>query len=345
MAVTIKDVARVAQVSPSTVSRVIADNPRISEETKRRVREAMDELGYHPNFQARSLVVKSTKTIGIIMPNSATQVLENPFFPEVLRGISLIARENRFGIYLSTGATQEEIFEEVIQMVQGRRVDGIILLYSKTDDKIMKYLLDEDFPFTVIGRPFHNAERITYVDNDNIYATKQVTKYLIDKGHKKIAFIGVNTEDVFTIDRMEGYKQAMEEAGIPIKEDYVIHEKWLKENEKEAIIEYFFSKELPTAIVLTDDFLAIKLMSIAEDLSIRVPEDISLVSFNNIMLCQYMRPPLSSVDINIFQLGLEAANCLLDKINHPETLPKRITIPAKMIERKTCAKIIKEQNE
>ena len=93
MAVTIKDVAKVARVSPSTVSRVIADNPRISEETKKRVREAMIELGYHPNFQARSLAVKSTQSIGIIMPNSATKVLENPFFPEVLRGISQVARE------------------------------------------------------------------------------------------------------------------------------------------------------------------------------------------------------------------------------------------------------------
>lgn len=342
MAITIKDVARIAQVSPSTVSRVIANNPRISEKTKRRVREAMDELGYHPNFQARSLVVKSTKTFGIIMPNSATKVLENPFFPEVLRGISLVAREHRFGIYLSTGATQDEIYEEVVQMVQGRRVDGIILLYSKTNDRVMKYLLDEDFPFTVIGRPFVNAERITYVDNDNIYTTNQVTKYLIDKGHRRISFIGVNTEDVFTIDRLEGYKQALEEADISLNEKYIVHEMTMKENGKQTILEILSGHYPPTAMVVIDDFLAIEIISYAEDLNINVPDDVSIVSFNNIMLAKHMKPPLTSVDIDIFNLGIEAANCLLEKIQEPESLPKRITIPAKMIERKSSSKIDSE---
>lgn len=339
MAVTIKDVAKVARVSPSTVSRVIADNPRISEETKKRVREAMIELGYHPNFQARSLAVKSTQSIGIIMPNSATKVLENPFFPEVLRGISQVAREDRYGIYLSTGATQEEIFEEVVQMVQGRRVDGIILLYSKTNDTVMNYLLEEDFPFTVIGRPYNNAERITHVDNDNIYATKQVTKYLIDKGHKRITFIGLNPEVVFTIDRMEGYKQALQEAGIPFNEQLVVQESSLKEGGVEAAKEFLLANEPPTALVVTDDFVAIELMSYAESINIRVPEDISIISFNNIMLTNHMRPPLTSVDIDIFQLGLEAASCLIEKIKNPTILPKRLTIPATMIERKSCASL------
>lgn len=144
MAVTIKDVGKLANVSPSTVSRVLANHPKISDETKRKVREAMEELGYHPNLQARSLVVKSTKTIGIVMPNSTERVLENPFFPEVLRGICLEARKSQFGIYLTTGATEEEILQEVIEMVQGKRVDGIILLYSKTNDQIMDYLLQKN---------------------------------------------------------------------------------------------------------------------------------------------------------------------------------------------------------
>ncbi|MGE8206579.1 LacI family DNA-binding transcriptional regulator [Heyndrickxia sp. NPDC080065] len=338
MAVTIKDVARAAQVSPSTVSRVIADNPRISEETKKRVREAMEELGYHPNFQARSLVVKSTNTIGIIMPNSATQVFENPFFPEVLRGISLIAHDHKYGIYLSTGATQDEIFEEVVQMVQGRRVDGIILLYSKTDDKIMKYLLDEEFPFTVIGRPYLNAERITYVDNDNIYTTKQITDYLINLGHQNISFVGVNLEVVFTLDRLEGYRQALLEAGLPYDEKNIVYEDSLKDG-KDVIKKLLSSSKPPTALVVTDDFVAIELMSYVEELNIQVPEDLSIVSFNNIMLAKHLRPPLTSVDIDIFQLGIEAANCLIEKVKNPETLPKRITIPAKMIERKSCTSI------
>ncbi|RFB17187.1 LacI family transcriptional regulator [Bacillus sp. HNG] len=338
MAITIKDVAKEANVSPSTVSRVIADNPRISEETKIRVREAMEKLGYHPNFTARSLAVKSTATIGVVMPFSASHVLQDPFFPEVIRGISVQAREHKYGMYLSTAGTEEEIFEEVVGMVQGRRVDGLILLYSRTDDRVINYLQKIDFPFTVIGRPVLGAERIIHVDNDNIYITKVVTEYLIGLGHTKIAFIGFDGDFVFMLDRLEGYKQALSESGIPFNEDYIVHKRSLSKG-KEAIKSFLRSVESPTALVCTDDFIAIELMSHFEEMNIRVPEDVSITSFNNVLLAQYSKPPLTSVDIDIFQLGMQGASCLLEKIKDPNVLPKRITIPAKLIERKSCARI------
>jgi DNA-binding LacI/PurR family transcriptional regulator len=339
LAVTIKDVAKAAAVSPSTVSRVIADHPHISEETKKRVRKEMKKLGYYPNLQARSLVVRSSETIGIVMPNSATQALQNPFFPEVLRGISMKAHEDQFGVYLTTGITDDEIFQQVVSMVQGKRVDGITLLYSRTDDRIMNYLLEEKFPFTVIGRPYKNAERITYVDNDNIFITKQVTDYLINLGHRKIAYIGVNLDNVYTIDRLQGYKQALDEAGIPYDETYIIHEECLKSKGKQGIRDFLASHESPTAIVVTDDFTAIELMSYSEELNIKVPEEISIVSFNDVLLAEHIKPQLTSVNIDIFQLGFEAANCLIEIIKNPQTLPKRITIPAKMIQRKSCCEL------
>ncbi|MDX5475429.1 MAG: LacI family transcriptional regulator, partial [Bacillaceae bacterium] len=149
MSVTIKDVAKVANVAPSTVSRVIANNPRISEKTKKRVREAMEELGYHPNFIARSLANQSTKVIGLVMPASADKTLQNPFFPEVLRGISTAAHDKQYALQMSTGVSEEEILEGVIQMVQGRRVDGIIMLYSRVEDKVINYLQNSNFPFVV----------------------------------------------------------------------------------------------------------------------------------------------------------------------------------------------------
>ena len=149
MAVTIIDVAREANVSPSTVSRVIADSPRISAQTKRRVREVMERLKYYPNFQARNLAAKSTNTIGVIMSHSTSLAFQNPFFPEVIRGICSSAHSNQYGIYLSTGGTEEEIYKEVVSMVQGKKVDGIILLYSRVNDRTMAYLKEVKFPFTI----------------------------------------------------------------------------------------------------------------------------------------------------------------------------------------------------
>ncbi|MEH7108494.1 MULTISPECIES: LacI family DNA-binding transcriptional regulator [Bacillaceae] len=339
MVVTIKDVAKAANVSPSTVSRVIANNPRISEQTKRRVKEVMEELGYYPNLQARSLAAKSTQTIGVIMPNSAYHAFRNPFFPEVLRGISMNANESKYGIYLSTGATEEEIHEEVLSMVMGRRVDGIVLLYSRINDRTMQFLEEAGFPFTVVGRPSVNEERITYVDNDNVAISKQITNYLIKHGHKRIAYIGINYEFVVTFDRINGYKAALKEAGIPLNEEYIIHESYIIEKGKDSIRTLMELQTPPTALVTQDDLMAYEIISYLETLNIKVPNDISVVGFNNLSLSEHSRPPLTSVDIGTFQLGYEATKYLIEKIEQPDSLPKRITIPTKLIERKSVATI------
>lgn len=335
--ITIKDVAKEANVAPSTVSRVIADSPRISEKTKKKVREVMDRLGYYPNLQARSLAAKSTQTIGVVFPNTGNNSFQNPFFPIVLQGISTVAHSKKYGMYLSTGATEDEILEEVISMVQGKRVDGIVLLSSRVNDKTMQYLEDSDFPFSVVGRPSMNESQITYVDNDNIFITKQATKYLIDLGHHNIAFVGGDKNFVVTLDRLNGYKQALSEANIPFNEEYVVHGIKSTDVGREVINSLITLNNPPTALVTLDDSMAYTLISHLEDLNVKVPEDVSIVSFNNYMLSEHLKPPLTTVDISIYQLGYEATNCLLEKLENPNVLPKRITIPTRLIIRNSCA--------
>lgn len=338
MAVTIKDVAKLANVAPSTVSRVIANNPRISEQTKIRVKEAMNYLGYHPNVIARSLANRSTQAIGIVMPNSAEKSLQNPFFPEVIRGISTKAHEKKFALYMSTGNNEEEILEAITGMVQGRRVDGIILLYSRLDDNIMPYLLERDFPFTVIGKPYKNAEKITHIDNDNFKAAKDLTQYLIQQGHERIAFIGGSLNLVVTTDRLLGYEKALRLSNLPLRNEYIVHDEFLEEGGREAIMSLLSLKERPTALVVTDDLMAFGVISALSEKGIDVPNDMSVVSFNNVMLAELSSPSLTSVDINIFQLGYEAANCLLDIIENPTNPKERITIPHKIVKRQSCSR-------
>jgi DNA-binding LacI/PurR family transcriptional regulator len=339
MAVTIKDVSKLANVAPSTVSRVIADNPRISEETKRRVREAMKELGYHPNLNARSLANKSSQAIGVIIPRSADKAFQNPFFPEVVRGISKIAHDKELALYISTGATEKELYEDVLRMVQGRRVDGIILLYSSVDDKIMTFLQKQKFPFTIIGKPEKNMDNITHVDNDNIMAAKDVTDYLINLGHQRIAFVGGNINLVVTVDRLNGYKQALQNANLPFCEDYIVHEEFLLEGGQEAITKLLSLEEPPTAIIAADDLMAFGMLRILDEIGLSVPDDLSIVSFNNIMLTEVSRPTLSTVDINIYQLGFQAAKCLTEKIENPNEPAKRIILPYKIIKRESCGEV------
>lgn len=336
MNVTIKDVAKRANVAPSTVSRVIADSPRISEKTKRKVREAMKELGYHPNFIARSLASQTAQVIGIVMPSSADQALQHPFFPEVIRGISKAAHEKKFALQMSTGEKEEEIYEEVVEMLQGRRVDGVILLYSRVNDKLMKYLLRHDFPFVVIGKPHQRAEQITHVDNDNYRIGKEATQYLLELGHERIAFIGGNETYLVTADRLLGYKEALEEAGLVYRQEYVVYEEFLQKANQEEMKKLFSLNEPPTALVVVDDLLALDVLKLLDELNLRVPDDISLVSFNNTLLADMARPPLTSVDIHIFQLGYEAAKNLIEKVANPNEPVKRIIIPHKLVKRFSC---------
>jgi DNA-binding LacI/PurR family transcriptional regulator len=335
MAVTIKDVAKLANVAPSTVSRVIVNNPRISENTKRRVREAMEQLGYHPNINARSLANRSTQAIGLVMPSSAEKAFQNPFFPEVIRGISTKAHERKYALYISTGMTEQEIFEGVVEMVQGRRVDGILLLYSRVDDQIMDYLQQKNIPFTVIGKPFKNEALISHVDNDNFRAAKEVTEHLIEFGHERIAFVGGSLNLVMTTDRLLGYEKAIRMAKLPFRNKYIVHEEFLKEGGREAVVQLMALNEPPTAYVVVDDLMALGVLAMLSEMEKNVPDDISVVSFNNLMIAEYSSPPLTSVEINIFQLGYQATDCLLELIQDPSKLPQRITVPYEIIKRQT----------
>jgi len=339
LSVTIKDVAKAANVAPSTVSRVISDNPRISAETKKRVRQAMKELGYHPNFIARSLASKSSQVIGIVFPRSGDLAFQNPFFSEVLRGITTGVNEMSYGIQLAAGETKKEILDSVVTMVQGRRVDGIIMLYSEKKDDITLYLQKMDFPFVVIGKPFDDVEKITHIDNDNVSAAKEGTEYLLDLGHRNIGFIGGNKDLMVTVSRMKGYKKALSEAEIPIREDYMKYEEFLLSGGKQGIEQIMSTDSPPTALLVTDDLMSLGVLRTLNEMGKQIPEDLSIVSFNNSMFAELSSPALTSIDIDIPELGRQGVRHLLAKIEEPNEPVKRVIIPHTMIERQSCKRI------
>ncbi|NRD76859.1 LacI family DNA-binding transcriptional regulator [Bacillus sp. BRMEA1] len=337
MAITIKDVAKHANVAPSTVSRVIANSSRISEDTKRKVRKAIEELGYHPNLNARSLSSQSTQTIGLVMPSASDVVFQNPFFPTVLQGISEGAGKENYSLQMTTGKSEKETFEGVVNMVQGKRVDGMILLHSKVEDKMINYLKRRDFPFVVIGKPSQNAEQITHVDNDNFRAMKEAAEYLLQLGHQKIAFIGGSKDLMVTVERLLGYETALRNANIALKSEYVIHEEFLREGGQEAVRELMSLENPPTALVVADDFMALGVLNTLDELGVLVPDDLSIVSFNNVLLAEMAKPPLTSVDINIFELGCQAVKSLIQMIENSHEPVKRIIVGHKLMRRSSCS--------
>ena len=255
MPVTIKDVARLANVSPSTVTRVIQNKSSISDATKKRVRHAMKELNYHPNLNARSLVSNRSQVIGLVLPNDSDAFYQNPFFPQVLRGISLIASEHHYAIQIATGMTEEERLQSISQMVFGQRVDGLIFLYARENDPLVNLAIEQQFPFLILGKnlsPF-----VTLVDNDNLKAGFDATEYFLKQGLSSIAFLGGNRKLFVTKDRYDGYKKALEQYDIEVNKKLVHFANEFLIDEGYSFMEKLAEKgTMPEAIVTTDSLLA-----------------------------------------------------------------------------------------
>lgn len=338
VSVTIKDVAREANVAPSTVSRVISDSPRISERTKRKVRKVMEELGYHINYNGRVLVSQSTQTIGIVTKVSSDHSFENPFFSELLRGISDACHERDYSIYLTTGNTEETIFQDVVKMVQGKRVDGVIVLYSRKDDKVVPYLRECEFPFVVLGKPFDRPGETMFVDNDNVQSSKDITNYLINLGHERIGYIGGSSRYEVARDRMEGFRKAMTENGLEIHENLLKNIQAVKPDPDELVEEFMNVPEPPSGLVITDEYIASTVMRVLSTKGMKIPEQMSVVGFNNTIISRLASPPLTTVDTQSIQLGHESARNLIDLLKRPDMIRKSVIIPTIIIERESCAK-------
>ena len=339
MSVTIKDVAQLANVAPSTVSRVIANNPRISQKTKVRVREAMKELGYHPNFIARSLANQSTQILGLVLPISSETFFTTPIFTAIVRGLSEGAREKNYSLLMNTGKSDEEIFDGVVEMVQGGMVDGIVLAYSEMNDAIISYLQSRDFPYVMIGNPGDLDEDTPHVDNDNYAAGKEVTEYLLNLGHERIAFIGGQLSVPMTHERLLGYDEALKNHGILPSNDYRLYDGLVKDGALGVVKKLLALPVRPTALVVSDDRISLGIVSTLNANGIAVPEQMSIVSFNDAH-AELSFPALTTINLNIFELGYQAANCLIKQLVSPNEPAKSPLIPHQIVERDSCEKLM-----
>lgn len=330
--VTIKDVAKKAGVAPSTVSRVISQNPRISKETSDRVLKCMKELGYYPNAIARSLANQKTGIVGVIMPTTSEDVFLNPFFPEALRGIAKGASKAGYDLLMSTNSEKDDELKIIQNFIRSSKVDGIILMSSKVEDECIDYLCSIDFPFSLIGTPNSNIDKINHIDNDNFLAAYELTKYLKTTGKNKIAMIAGDEKLTVTEQRVKGYKMALQDEGLNYNEELLFTGSFEEKTGHKygSIIANLYPR--PDAVIVTDDLVAFGVVNVFEKLNVKIPQDIAVASFNNSILSRYSNTPITSVDINAATLGFESMNLLVAameenmrgrKIITPYTIYKR----------------------
>ncbi len=336
MKATIKDVARQAGVSPSTVSRALQNNPRISEEVRLRIRQVAKALDFHPNQMARSLVSRKTRIVGVMFPGSAASSMGHPFYPAVLRGLGRVAGERGYHMLLSTGSENLTDAEAIRDLADSGYISGLLLLAAQ-NSPMEELLPSQTLPVVEIGHPPHGESRY-YVDNDNVKAGYTATDYLLARGHRRILFLGYSSRFFVTVDRRKGYEQALAARGIPLRPEWVVPSRFLENTTDNELLEKIFRADnRPTAVVSMDDPLSIGLIGFLRALSLSVPQDVSILSFNNTQAGQYASPALTSVDVDPALLGVHAMELLLDILQGTVTAPTHIEVPFQLIERDSVA--------
>lgn len=331
MSVTIKDVAKEVGVAPSTVSRTLRDHPSISRETKEKVRKAMDKLGYVPNVSAQNLANKFANTIGVILPAIGSKERKsNPFYLEVITAMNEEASKQKITISIASGESQQELLENVQLMYRQKRVDGFIMLYVEEDDSVLEYLIKNKVPFTMIGQPYKFHNEASCVDNDNQLLGWTATTHLIDKGHDSILFVTNNQQENFFRERYYGYQTCMTDKKLealpafPLitPDDYANFDELLKQ-------------EKITACIALDDMFALRLIQMINLSGYKVPDDVSVISFNNSIFTTLLHPYITSIDVNAAQLGKTAVQEFLTQLKNSDEMKKKVIIPHTLIENET----------
>lgn len=324
--VTIKDVARLAGVSPSTASRAMHDNDMISQATKDRVKKVMEELDYSPNYSAQNLVKRRNNTVGIVLPirESHETIGDNPFFMQIIQGISGICTDKQQMVALATGRTEQELLANITTMIHSGTISKFIFLYSKAEDPVYNFVTREKVDCVVVGRSFteEESENSQHIDNDNRQAGYDASKYILDKGFSKVTYIYNDMDEMVQAERYIGFANAMKEIGQKANSFNISLADCLK-------LQSYLLENPTQAFVSCDDIMAIKLQKLLRDIG-QGADQKAIISFNNSIIAQIANPSLTSVEIFPYKLGEAAAEAILAE-NHSKN--ELVIIPHQIIER------------
>jgi DNA-binding LacI/PurR family transcriptional regulator len=337
MRVTIKEVAQEANVSLSTVSRVLHNSSKITDSTKKRVNDAIKKLGYYPNIIASSLAGKPTKTIGIVLPNNSDELFKNTFFINAMRGISIYAQKMGYFLMYSFSKDDEEEVKFIERYIQSGWVSGVVLLNASENDKCITYLKSNDFPFVIIGSPDDSSD-INWVDNNNYDAMAEVVEKLIDKGKRRIGFIGGSRQLRVTNDRYLGYLSVLglNEMGSDCSAEF-FYDSFTEDNGYISMMQ-MIKDDSVDAVVTTDDLFSFGAL---EALREEGRTDIMITGFNNSPRSAYITPTLTTVEINADLLGEKAAELLITHLENKDLTPSGIVVNSCLIERESTEKLYK----
>ena len=334
MRATIRDVAKRAGVAVSTASLALNGKANVSEATRLKVLRAAEELDYHPHSIARNLANGRTKNLSLINPIPIEALFVGGFFSQLVKGMYKAAAEAGYNLSLHIADDEGEATEQISSIVKAHSADGLLITHPTVDTPYLDELGARDFPVVFIGRP--PKEGISYVDNDNVKVSYMAVEHLINLGHERIAFITGSPRFTFCIDRLEGYKLALAEAGIDYDPGLVWESEPTEEGAYQIVLEALEGNQEFTAIFTTSDLQAVGAIRALRERGRRVPEDIAIVCVDNTELAQHFMPSLTAVDLHEYWLGYWATKQLIRRVEGEDDTGHRRLIPADLIVRESC---------
>jgi DNA-binding LacI/PurR family transcriptional regulator len=338
--ITIENVAQRARVSTGTVSAVLNDKPTVAASTRKRVLKVIQKLNFRPNHIARSLIVRKTRTIGLVVKQ-----IDNPYFTKVMRSVLVFFNERGYTVLLGSSELSPEKEQESVETLLRQRVEGLILSPLQghgTDIRYISRLIRDQFPLVLLDKV--PKVQANVVDIQNKHASAEAINYLIQLGHRRISYYEGPDYSLHNKERLNGFKQAMTKNNLQLLPSSIRKAGvYIDDGYHTAMRQFSESGNTPTAIFCFNDLVAIGVMNALFDLNIRVPDDVSIIGFDDIEFCNAVKVPLTSIRIPAFEIGKAAAGLLLKQIeNKTKNLKEVIELKAPLVLRASCARVKKK---
>jgi LacI family transcriptional regulator len=333
--VTIAKIAELSGVSKATVSRVLNGYPHIRPEVREKVQNVIAETGFQPNHVARLLASDRSNIIGLIIPSGPQIVFTDPYFPALTQGISQAANQNHQTLALFIFHSEEEGRETVQHILATGLLDGLIVTADRKENSFVPQLIEHQMPFVLIGRS-ENGKQISFIDSDNVSGSYNATKHLIDLGHRRIATIA-SAQNSAGDDRFRGYRQALEDHQMAFDSKLVATGDYSLESGYQATQQLL--SEQPDAIFVASDTMALGVLRALREVGLRVPEDVAIVSYDDLPPARQADPPLTTIRQQVGNIGGIAVETLMEYIADPSLPPREVILPTQLIVRASCGAV------
>jgi LacI family transcriptional regulator len=332
MPITLEDIARMSGVSRSTVSRVINGDPKVSDRTRKKVQEIIQNVNFQPNIAARGLAAGHTRVIGLVIRMGVASIFSDPYFPLVIQGVSSACNNLGYSVMLWLAEPKYEL-QTIGQILYGGLIDGVIITAMVMDDPLIDRMFESDRPFITIGRHPAN-EKINYIDVDNRSGACQGVLYALHTGHRQVALISGPLNTVSGLDRSQGYQDALLGRGLSLQPELMVEGDYSEGSGYEAMKRLL--AQHPDAVFASSDAMAFGAMRAILEAGKRIPEDIAVIGFDDFPPAATSKPALTTVRQPIIRTGRMAAEMLIDMIEHPSPQPRRVVLPTELIVRSSC---------